>query len=364
MNPLAERKSKICVVSISLAKGGAERSTAILTKMLHDDGHEVHLVLLTDAIDYQFEGQLLNLGLDKSLSDTPRKRFKRIQKLRRYLIAENFDYIIDNRSRQSAPVELLYFNYVYKGFKSIYVIRSRNLKTYLTKYDWLSKLIVKKAYKIIGVSQDIADTINSEFHTDKAICIYNPIESFEETESMVENKERYILFLGRLDESVKNFSLLIEAYKQSTLPENYVHLYIVGDGQDKDGIQQEINSIQFQEHIKIISFTPNVYPLLKNALFLVLTSKYEGFPRVLIEALSVGTPVVSVDCQSGPSEIIQHTINGLLVENHDPIALADAFDKFLMDTELYNTCKSNSKQSVSHLNQKDIARQWSKILKI
>lgn len=363
MNLLAEPKLKICVVSISLAKGGAERSTAILCKMLQDEGFEVHLVLLNDAIDFEFQGKLLNLGLDKEYPDRPWKRFKRIQKLRHYLKTHNFHYIIDNRARTSASVELLYLNYVYQGFKFIYVVRSRHLDKYLTKHKWVAQLIVKRADKIVGVSKDISATINSEFKIRKALTIYNSVENFNKQQSERAFQEPYILFLGRLDDKVKNFGLLIEAYKLSKLSNHSVRLYIVGDGEDKEMVQQKINSYQLQAHVKLYSFTTNVDGLLKNALFLVLTSRHEGFPRVLIEALSVETPVISVNCKSGPSEIIDHEINGLLVGNHNPKALAQAFDRFLLDTDVYNTCKSNSKQSVAHLNQSIIGKQWSEILK-
>lgn len=363
MNPLSEPQLKICLVSISLARGGAERSTAILTKILQDEGFEVHLVLLNDGIDYEFEGQLLNLGLDKKYPDRPWKRFKRIQKLRHYLKTHDFHYIIDTRSRSSASVELLYLNYVYQGFTFIYLVRSRHLDNYLTKYKWVANLIVNQADKIIGVSKDISSTINSEFKTKKTLTIYNSVENFNQQSSLKEVQQTYILFLGRIDDKVKNLVLLIDAYKLSKLSDHSVQLYIVGDGEDKEMIQQKINSFQLQAHIKLFPFSPNVYELLKNALFLVLTSRYEGFPRVLIEALSVETPVISVNCKSGPSEIIDHEINGLLVENHNPQILAHAFDRFLLDTDFYNTCKSNSKQSVAHLNQSIIGKQWSEILK-
>lgn len=362
MNPLIERKSKICIVSISLAKGGAERSTSTLTKILKDQGFDVHLVLLNDAIDFDFEGQLLNLGTDKTVADSPWKRFRRIKKLRRYLITENFEFVIDTRPRRSVPIEWIYLNYVYLNFKLICIVHNSKLEKYFTTNKWIAQMIIKKSSKIIGVSQTITENINFTYNTKKALTIYNSVTDLNQQQSEFSSQKPYILFLGRLDDNHKNFSLLIAAYKQSILADNDVQLYIVGDGPDKDLVQQEIDTNKLQDSVKLMSFTPNVYSILNDALYLVLTSRYEGFPMVLIEALSVGTPVISVNCRSGPSEIIHHEMNGLLVENHIPKALAQAFDRFLLDTDLYNTCKSNSKQSVSHLNQRIIGKQWSKIL--
>ena len=70
-------------------------------------------------------------------------------------------------------------------------------------------------------------------------------------------------------------------------------------------------------------------PILNNAKFLALTSRYEGFPRVLLESLSTGTPVISVNCKSGPNEIIAHEVNGLLVENFNIKKLSEAFNRFV-----------------------------------
>ena len=82
------QKFKICLVSISLAKGGAERSCAILSQMLDQQGHEVHLVILNNEIDFPFAGRLFNLGAFKKKRDTIWKRITRFKKLRKYLTRE------------------------------------------------------------------------------------------------------------------------------------------------------------------------------------------------------------------------------------------------------------------------------------
>lgn len=81
-----------------------------------------------------------------------------------------------------------------------------------------------------------------------------------------------------------------------------------------------------------------------------------------VESLSIGTPVVSVDCKSGPNEIIIHEKNGLLVENYNPQKLGDAMKRLFEDKELYSQCKAYAKDSVQHLSQRNIIQEWQKIL--
>tara|TARA_R110000850_G_scaffold150497_1_gene273264 strand:- start:177380 stop:178462 length:1083 start_codon:yes stop_codon:yes gene_type:complete len=353
---------KVAIVIISLSKGGAERSTALLSKMLLSKGIEVHLITLTDAVDYEFSGTLFNIGLFKSENDNFFNKFKHLKRLKSYLQKNNFDFIIDNRSKGSAFKEFFYLNYIYAGQRVIYVVRSFHLENYFPKNKWISSQMVQKASAIVGVSKAISDEINKKFNTKKAIPVYNPLPEFEAKE-IAPPERPYILFLGRIEEDVKNLTLLLEGFKLSKLSQKNIELKIYGDGKDKDWLLDKIDSLNLTSQVSVYPFTPAIYPILKNALFLTLTSRYEGFPRVLLEALSVGTPVISVNCKSGPDEIIIHEHNGLLIENFNETALANAMNHLIFDETLYQFYKKNTIPSVTHLGQENIAKQWLNLLR-
>ena len=101
---------------------------------------------------------------------------------------------------------------------------------------------------------------------------------------------------------------------------------------------------------------------MKSANFLVMSSYVEGFPNTLLESLVVGTPVVSFDCPSGPSELIIDGENGLLVENQNFKALVDAMNKMYTDQVLYERCKSKTLSSVQAFSKETVMLEWIKLL--
>lgn len=361
----SKQNLRICLVSISLGTGGAERSTALLSKMLTQVGFSVTTVILTDRIDYDYSGSLFNLGLLKNETDTFLKRLQRFHKLRKYLKKQQFDLILDNRTKQFWKKELFYLYYLYTGQRLVYLVRSYNKENYLSDKDFVTRKMLARTQAIISVSKEIAADRNQEFHTQHFQAIYNPIEvlNTKKPNAWTLNTP-YILFLGRIEVEVKNLDLLLKAYKQSGLVALGIPLVLMGDG-ELDKVQGLVKELELVDWVKYLAFTADVGWVLQNAKYLVLSSQYEGFPRVLIEALSVGTPVVSVDCKTGPKEIIQDEKNGLLVPNHDVNALAKAMHRMCVEEDLYKACKAFAKQSVAHLSQEKIAEQWrEKLLEI
>ncbi len=341
-----------------MAQGGAEKFVSILSKIIDNKDYEIHIVSMIDDIEYSYSGKLFNFGSIKGNSAFT--LIKAFVKLRRYLKENKFSYIIDNRPHQFIIKELFYLFYMFRGFSFIYVIHSNNLSTYFPSLKMVGRLMIKKAAKIICVSKSIEESIRLKFRINNLQTIYNPIEYQECIPDSTIDGNRYILFLGRFEDHVKNLTLLLNGYNSSSL-RNKVKIKMFGEGKDKLMIQNKIEDLGVADFVKIYPFTKDTAKLIINAQFSVLTSHFEGFPMSLIESLALGTPVVSVNCK-GIEEIVKHEKNGLLVENHNPVALAQAMEKMFNDEQLYTLCKNNAKESVAHLRGEEIGLQWKALL--
>ncbi|NNF76139.1 MAG: glycosyltransferase [Flavobacteriaceae bacterium] len=359
-----KNKKKICLIVSSLGKGGAERSAGLLSIALHQSGHDVTLVTVLNHIEFDYQGRLINLGELKDKNDSFFGRIERFLKFRKLLSEERFDYIIDSRSRISPIREQLISKFLYRSTPVIYIIRSAKLKTYLGTDKRKAKKLYSKAYQMVAVSKTIAEKVRQEYGLDRVVTIYNPVEVINVDKTIYKTKadSKYVLFFGRLDNSIKNISMLIDAYVTSDLPAKYVDLYIMGDGPDLEFLKNHALKTNCGKHIKFLPFNENPFPVVSHALFTLLTSHYEGLPRSVIESLACGVPVISTDYEGGPEELINPGYNGLIVQAANARAFADAMNRFIFDKSLYNSCRSNAKASVAHLSLDKIAEEWAKLL--
>lgn len=175
--------------------------------------------------------------------------------------------------------------------------------------------------------------------------------------SDVTNKR--VIAVGRLDYQ-KGFDRLIEAWERIQRIGEWTdwRLDIFGQGEWKEMLQQMIDERGLQHSVRINKPTKQIGEEYVKSSLLVMSSHYEGFPMVMIEAMACGLPVVSFDYKCGPKDIIQHGINGLLVPEGDVKALANDMRKVMADEAYRRMLSQNARKVVDTYSEEAVMKQW------
>lgn len=171
-------------------------------------------------------------------------------------------------------------------------------------------------------------------------------------------KEKIILGVGRLDDS-KGFDKLLYAFSTLNCPD--WELIIIGDGPEKKNLLALIKNLNVK-NVTLLSKRTDIFDWYTKSSIFVLSSKKEGFPNVLLEAMGSGCAVVSFDCPHGPREIIDSGINGLLVENQNTEKLTKAMQILIDNENLRNTLAQESLKVRENYSIQKIAAQWEEIM--
>lgn len=355
---------KICLVTVTLSDGGAERVAALLSKYFDNHEFEVYHVVFSGKVEYDFSGKIFHLEHLKDKRNSWWSRSKRFFALKKFFKDNHFDYVIDFRTKPLLLQELIIHNFVYPKF--IQTIHSYKLKSYLPKNKFLAKLLYKNCQQFITVSKGINDKVSSEYKFIPSQLVYNPIDFKFISEMAIETISddfQYVLSAGSMNKNVKQFDKLIECYAKSILPSKNIKLIILGDGKLKNKWIKLVESLNLQEMVIFKGNVKNPFRYYNKALFTISTSKYEGMPMVLLESLACETPIISWNYASGPNEIISNESNGLLIENQNSEKLIEAINLFFTDNNLYLQCKNNALSSVNQFSLEYIGAEWIKVFK-
>ncbi|GAA0856470.1 hypothetical protein GCM10009114_18550 [Aliiglaciecola litoralis] len=228
------------------------------------------------------------------------------------------------------------------------------------RLGWLKIKLLKSLYartdRILGVSKSVVDEINQLLlngESAKTFVQHNPFEfdfilkSAEQNQSSWSQEQKgRIVFVGRL-EWVKGPDLFLDSL--ALLPKRLEwRAKIIGTGSMHNALLQQAESLGISDKIDFEGFVKNPFPLIQQADLLVVTSRFEAFPSVIVEALSLQTCAISFDCPTGPAELIDNE-NGVLISPGNINALAEAIQALIENPQLAGTMAQKGPNSVAHL---------------
>lgn len=228
---------------------------------------------------------------------------------------------------------------------------------------------LKNYNKIVVISDEMKKEMIElfPFLKNKVIRIYNSFNiekikklSLQNTSNTCIN-DKYILAIGRLEETQKDFTTLIKAYSliEKEIAEK---LFIIGEGRHKKNLIELVKNLKIEEKVKFLGFQKNPYPWIKKASLFVHSSKFEGLPTVVIEALILEKLIVATDCPTGPKEILDNGRNGILTEIGNVKELSEAMKKMLLnntDKELYI---KNLKNKIKEFDSKNVIKELEQLI--
>lgn len=333
-------KKDIAFIIGGLRAGGAEKVCVSLINEFFRNGHNVCLIVL----NLENEQFLRRINTDIPIHNLNKLHARSaIIALGKVLKNLKIDICLSFNFQMSVQLILLK---KLLGFK--YIIYSRGINTFSQKvskeksfrHKYFNAFIIKKLYnksdffiaQSTGMKKDMIQSLCVP--ESKIKIIFNPSFCFDKNNNVVQARKnrqpemKEILFVGSLKEQ-KNIHFLLECIAELLKIRQDFIFRIVGDGKLRGSIQSFIKKLDLKEFVTLEGYSDNAYSFYKQANLLLLSSWYEGFPNVLVEALSTGIPVISVDCMSGPSDIIQDDVNGYLVLGYDKIVYASKIDQAL-----------------------------------
>jgi glycosyltransferase involved in cell wall biosynthesis len=395
-------KPKLLFVIDSLTGGGAERVMANLSKVLIDDDFEITIVLtLGDHIAYKIDKNIKivkinDLDMFYSSTDTKCKLVRFIDYVTLRYFKMFFNHIMVIRSvagkfaqfvKNINPDCIISFlpntNLIVLKAKKIsgvfppVICSDRNYLSREIKslpYPYWYKIKILELYRLadmhVSVSKDAADDLHERFQVPIGLIttIYNGIDfkrieaiSHEEISPVVSETIRpdgalLIVAVGRLTKQ-KGHEYLLRALGNIKDRLSW-RLLLLGCGEEEGNLKTLAHELGIADYIFFLGWQANPYSLMARCHLFVLSSLWEGFPNVLLEAMALGLPVIASKCQSGPDEILDDGKYGILVPPKDVHALENAIIYCGIDLAHRKLMAQKSLKRVQDYSLKKMAQQY------
>ena len=335
---------KIVVYTHVLQHGGAEKRATVYANYLYEYGYDVELVTMHgEDNEYFVQEGLPRHNVAKDYREYSKLNvFKRLNGLRKIFEDIKPDIIIS-----FLPTFGFYAGLAVKTSK---ILRNKTKIVYsITLFQKKYSFTVKAVdFFAMSMSNAIAlqckeqEEINKKFKKKCLVC-YNPIEDKWGREIQREYEKLSIIAVGRLTDQ-KNFNETIKAVAETHSINPNVSLDIFGSGEKKEELLKLIDSLDASSYIHLNDFSLKLNEEYEKHNVYISTSKYEGFPNSLAEAMMSGLVSISTPCPTGPREIIEDGVNGFLCKNSNEIT--KTLLKLLDDKKLCQLISKTSRESI------------------
>lgn len=356
---------KILFLLNTLASGGAERVTSSLANDWAKNGHNVAIATMgADSdfypLDARIERHRFNLSApSSSIPSAIVAASKRICACRRLLRRHKPDVAIAMMTSWNVELALAGFGLPVRK------IGSERIHPPALPLGPIWEFLRKWTYGLLDVV--VAQTAKSRdwivHHTSArdVVVIGNPLAALEAEPPAVSPRipaeAPVVLGVGRLVRQ-KRFDRLISAFAANIAENPAWHLAIVGSGDALAGLKEQAEKSGVSDRIHFIGATASVGAWYARASAFVLSSDFEGFPNVLLEAMSCGLACVSTDCDTGPDDLINSEVNGLLVANNDQRALDAALGRLMGDPLLRRRLGQSARNTATVYSCDAISSRW------
>jgi len=377
------KNKKIIFLIPTLSIGGGERVVSELSLNL-PNYIKTTFVLFKNEVSYPYKGDLicLNLPISNNFFSRIYWFFVGISRFKKTVKKEKPDYVI-SFSMQADIINVLSNK---KSDKKT-ILRIDNFTSAVCKglegriYKIFIKLLFNKSFQIISVSRVAADDLVKNFgiKKEKIKVIYNPLNVEKIQQLMIEPiedkyqeifKNPVIINIGRITKQKSQWHL-IRAFKNVKDEIKEAKLVILGKGELEPYLKQLIKDLNLENDVHLLGWQENPFKFLAKSKAFVLSSLWEGLPYVILEAMTCGLPIISVDCKSGPREIlapnsdinraaqdIEYADYGILCPIKNEKKLAQAMIEILTNKKLSDNLIKKSKQRVDHFDIKKIIKKW------
>ena len=353
--------------------GGAERVISIMANHWAEKGWFVSIVTFDDGERppyYPLHPRINHMMLNqKSKNENIWLRIRDFLSInvetRKRLVEEKPDIIIAFTSSTGLKVLRALL-----GRKIPVIVSERNMYTKSTRsmtHKCYRNLLYLKAKTIVCQTQTKKATFPPLLQR-KSVIIPNPVpgKSSQVVQPEVTLPAGKIVFaVGHLSHEKiyqKGLDLLIPVFGKVSEKNADWHLVILNDGPEKDMLVRIIERCNLQGRVHFPGPVKDIYSVFSHGEMFVLSSRYEGFPNALCEAMACGLPAVSFDCPSGPGDIVRHGIDGLLVPPEDQEGLSKALDYLMSDENLRRNMGEKAREITIRFNEKAVMNKWEELI--